>query len=261
MQDFPHTLSLLADGHIHTKYCHHAIGEMEEYVQNGITRGLKEICFLEHMEEGVHYFETTWLTEGDFDVYFFEGKQLQEKYKKEISILLGVEVGYSPDHKDKLLQRLRKRKWDRIGVSYHFMRNPNGGFHLNLVSRKEQNTLAIKEVGCKKVLDDYFTTLTKAVNILPGTVLCHFDAALRFLPDVSIDHTYLPQIRKLLEAVKKNKMALEINTSGDTIRGVPFPADFIIKEAVAMGVPLQAGSDAHKPEDVGRNFDKLQKWL
>ena len=76
-----YTLPTNSDGHIHTKYCHHAIGEMEEYVLCGIEKGLEEIVFLEHMEAGIHYFEKTWLTEDDFDIYFSEGKRLQKKFQ------------------------------------------------------------------------------------------------------------------------------------------------------------------------------------
>ena len=252
-------LSLHSDGHVHTKYCHHARGEMEEYVLSAIATGLKELVFLEHMEAGVHYFETTWLTEDDFDLYFCEGKRLQKKYRQDIRVSLGVEVGYSPDHKEELLERLDKRKWDRIGVSYHFMAQPQGRHHLNLVSRKEVNLRAIEEVGCKQVLDSYFTTLTEAVDVLPGTVLCHLDAALRFQPKCGInEEEHLGQIRKLLDAVKGKGMALEINTSGFKIREVPFPAPFVVNEAIALGIPLLPGSDAHRPEDVGRYFDKLK---
>jgi histidinol-phosphatase (PHP family) len=257
----PCKLSLHSDGHIHTKYCHHAKGEMEEYVLGGIAAGLKEIVFLEHMEAGVHYFESTWLTEADFDIYFAEGQRLQEKFKKSIRVSLGVEVGYSPTHKEELLERLARRKWDRVGISYHFMPIPGKKYHLNLVSRKKENILAIQSIGCERVLTDYFTTLTEAVAFLPGTVLCHLDAALRFQPEITINKTYQRQIRKLLKTVKKKGMALEINTSGFNIRGTPFPAPFIIQEALALEIPLLPGSDAHKPEDVGRNFALLLHYL
>ena len=248
---------LLSDGHVHTKYCHHARGEMEEYVKEAVSKGLQEIVFLEHMEAGVHYFESTWLTEKDFDRYFKEGKQLREKYQQDIRVLLGVEVGYSPTHKEELLQRLEKREWDRIGVSYHFMAHPDGDYHLNLLSRKERNIRAIERVGCKVVLENYFTTLNEAVEVLPGTVLCHLDAALRFHPDTVISQEHLEQVKTILKSVKKKGMALELNTSGFTIRGTPFPSPFIVKEAMAMDIPILPGSDAHRPEDVGRHFDKL----
>ena len=39
----------LADYHIHTKRCGHAIGEMEEYVKNAIRKGLREIGFSDHL--------------------------------------------------------------------------------------------------------------------------------------------------------------------------------------------------------------------
>jgi len=56
-------------------------------------------------------------------------------------------------------------------------------------------------------------------------------------------------------------MALEINTSGFSIRGNPFPLPAIIQMAIEREIPLQAGSDAHKPEDVGRDFHKLPALL
>lgn len=257
----PSKLYLESDGHVHTKYCHHATGEMESYVLSAIARGLKEIVFLEHMEAGVHYFETTWLTENDFDVYFAEGKLLQEKYNDKIRVSLGVEVGYSPSHKEELLERLANRKWDRVGVSYHFMSLPGEQYHPNLVSRNKKNIRAIEKGGSREILDNYFTTLLEAVMVLPGTVLCHLDAALRFQPGITINEYDLEPIRNILAVVKEKGMALEINTSGFAIRNIPFPAPFIVKEALKMNIPLLPGSDAHKPEDVGRKFTLLPDYL
>jgi len=254
-------LPLHTDGHIHTKYCHHAKGEMEEYVLCAISKGLKEIVFLEHMEAGVLYFEPTWLTDTDFDTYFSIGHLLQKKYRDTIRISLGVEVGYSLSHKEELLKRLAKRKWDRIGVSYHFMPGAPGEQHLNLLSRKEKSIKAIAAIGCKQTLKNYFSALTEAVQVLPGTVLCHLDAALRFQPSITINDDHKGQIKILLEAVKKKGMALEINTSGFTIRGTPFPASFILKEAMELGIPLVTGSDAHRPEDVARDFNLLPAYM
>jgi len=232
---------------------------MEEYVHSAITAGLEEIVFLEHMEAGVYYFESTWLTEEDFDIYFSIGRKLQQKYQQQIRISLGVEVGYSPSHKEELLARLSKRQWDRIGISYHFMEHPQKGeYHLNLLSSKAVNKKAIAKVGCEYIFENYLTTLTEAVNVLPGTVVCHLDAVLRHQPGCILDEHYIEEIRKLLQAVKQKGMALEINTSGFSKRGTPYPAPFIIEEAVKLNIPLLPGSDAHRPQDVGRHFDQLK---
>jgi HisJ family histidinol phosphate phosphatase len=50
-------------------------------------------------------------------------------------------------------------------------------------------------------------------------------------------------------------MSLEMNTSGIKIRGEAFPDATILALAKAHGMSLQLGSDAHRPEDVGSNFD------
>ena len=255
-------INLKFDGHMHTRYCHHAVGSMEEYVLSAIEKGLEHIVFLEHMEaEAVNYFETTWLTDKDFDDYFQEGQRLQDKYSDQLTIGLGVEVGYSATHWQELQDRLQRRSWDQIGVSYHFMPAPAHSFDLNLVSRKERNVLALAETGCEKVLDSYYKALIEAVRVLPGTVLCHLDAALRFQPGLQLTQGHWQQIGELLDTVKTRDMALEINTSGFAIRGNPFPVPAIIQMALGREIPLVAGSDAHRPEDVGRDFHKLPALL
>lgn len=249
------------DGHVHTRFCHHAKGEMEDYVLAAISKGLAEICFLEHMEAGISYHESTWLTEDDFDLYFQEGKRLRRQYGDRLKIGLGVEVGFNPECAEELLVRLAGRRWDRIGISFHYARMPDHHHHLNLLSRKEENIRRAQDIGPTSILDSYFKNLKEAVEILPGTVLCHLDAVLRYLPGLSYSFSHLDQIEVLLKAVKLKGMSAEINTSGLAIRGEPFPSAPLLRRILAHDIPLVAGSDAHRPEDVGRSFDTLAGFL
>src|SRR3989339_1028505 len=50
----------------------------------------------------------------------------------------------------------------------------------------------------------------------------------------------------------------EVNTSGFSHRGEQYPARGILEEAIALGVPLVAGSDAHRPSEVGRHFERVR---
>ncbi|MCF6290462.1 MAG: histidinol-phosphatase [Desulfobacterales bacterium] len=244
------------DGHVHTRLCHHARGTMEEYVQSAVARGLARIIFLEHLEEGISYFETTWLTDRDFDGYFQEGERLQKKYRHRIEIGLGVEVGYNPRCGARIRDRLAAHPWDRIGISYHFLQAR--GRHLNLVSHQQSNIKALRAAGPEAVISAYLRTLRQAVLELPGTVLCHFDAMLRYVPGVSFTDEHQPLIGELLDAVAAKKMAVEVNTSGYPIRNEPFPSVALLREVVKRSIPLTAGSDAHRPEEVGRYFDELK---
>jgi histidinol-phosphatase (PHP family) len=245
----------LCDTHVHTRLCGHATGEMEEYVQAAIARGLRKLIFLEHMEEGISSPVTTWLSEKDFDNYFSEGKRLKDQYESQIEIGLGVECGYNPDYGDLLGTRLRSRHWDQVGISCHFLKVEGIEHHINLFSRKKENIQLARQAGAEHLLDRYFTALTDAVRRLPGTMLCHLDGALRFLPEIQLTKYHYELIDKLLRAVRAKQMSLEINSSGLAIRNEQFPTRRIIAMADSYDIPFLFGSDAHRPEDVGRYFD------
>jgi len=251
-------LDLTIDGHVHTNLCRHAVGEMEEFVRVGAARGLQQLFFLEHLERGIDYFERTWLTEADFDEYFRRGHELKEKYRGRLQVRLGVEVGYNPQRRDELLAALAARQWERIGISYHFM--VVAGHHYNLVSRRPENLEALSQLGVANVLSRYFATLLEAVEVLPGQVVCHLDAAMRHHPEVRLASGHYRQIEEILTVMARRGMALEINASGLGRRGQPYPAREIIVEAIRRGIGLTAGSDSHRPEDVG-GFGELAKFM
>ncbi|MBE0582744.1 MAG: histidinol-phosphatase [Desulfofustis sp.] len=250
-------LDLSADGHVHTSLCGHATGTMEDYVKAAINKGLKRLTFLEHLEADIDYSPRTWLTEKDFDYYFSEGERLRTCYGKQLHIGLGVEVGYNPECPEVLVKRLASRTWDRIGLSYHFHRLPGSDGHLNLLSRKRENLEIMERYGSEELLCRYFDALIEAVAVIPATVLCHLDAGLRHLPGRRFTDSHHRQINVLLAAVSRAGMALEINTSGYDLHGVPFPPADIIERARRLNIALIPGSDAHQPSDVGRYFERL----
>lgn len=253
-------LDLTTDGHVHTRYCHHAVGEMEDYVLAAIDRGLQRIMFLEHFEAGIRYFETTWLTPADFEAYFATGRVLQHKYYGQIEIGLGVEVGYNPQQVDETRAFLQSHEWDRVGLSYHFL--GHDGRHLNMLSRKEENLREFSRIGVAGIIHAYLNGLREAVAQLPVTVLCHLDAALRHHPEICFDAGHRRQMTGILKELAGRSIALEINTSGFVHRRQePYPPPWLIKEAVALGIPLVLGSDAHRPQEVGRYFDRVPTLL
>lgn len=228
---------------------------MEDYVQAALKKGLQRLVFLEHMEEGIIAPQSSWLSESDFDYYFNEGRRLQKKYQGEIEIGLGVECGYNPDCKDKLLERLASRTWDQLGISCHFLKIEGEEYHLNLLSKKPENLKRAIKLDTTALFSRYLETLVEAITVLDGTVLCHLDAAFRWVPGHGLSREHYRQIDLLLARAAAKNMALEINTSGITIRKQPFPDNHILRLAEKHGMTFQLGSDAHTPEDVGNYFD------
>ncbi|MBI5557882.1 MAG: histidinol-phosphatase HisJ family protein [Deltaproteobacteria bacterium] len=252
-------IDISVDNHVHSRLCHHAMGEMEEYVLAGLGAGLKKIIFLEHFEIEIKYFESTWLREDEFAGYHREGCRLSEKYQGKIEIGTGVEVGVNPDRLPETIDFLIKFKWDRIGLSYHYLDTGDG--HVNMVSRRPENIALMEKIGVEKVAAAYFTGLQKALAIIPADVVCHLDAVLRHCPSFSFSQEHFEKVHEILMVMGAKDIALEVNTSGFVLRNEPFPAVRILKQAQKMGVGLLAGSDAHRPEDVGRYFDRLPLLL
>lgn len=247
------------DGHVHTRLCHHAVGEMEEYVEVAIQRGLATLIFLEHLETDIRYKPRSWLNDEDFAFYFEEGERLKQRYQGRIDVRLGMEVGVNSLALPAIRQRLAHYPVERVGLSCHFY--SHGDLHLNLLSRRRQSLDLLAEIGADAVVDAYFDALIEAVALLDCDVLCHLDAVLRHLPGIQFNAYHRRQILALLDGMQARGVALEINTSGFDYRGSAFPAPWIVAEAMQRGIPLQAGSDAHQPSEVGRHFERLPDYL
>ena len=250
-------MDLTLDGHVHTAWCNHAQGEMEDYVEAALARGLRTIVFSEHVEAGIRYRHRTWLRPVDIEAYFATGFRLKRRYAGRIEIVLGCEVGYNPQAVDALLAILDRYPWEHRGLSYHFYEDR--GVHLNLVSRKEENLHALAALGPERVLDHYFATLAQGLTQIPCEVLCHMDAALRHLPNLRHTDRHRRAMTHILDLLAERGIALEVNTSGYAIRQAPFPAAPIVTEAKRRGIRLIAGSDAHRPDQVAREFHRLRR--
>ena len=250
---------LSGDHHVHTKFCNHASGEMEDYVQAALKRGFRSLTFLEHLECGLHYEQQIWLTPELFTVYFQEGERLRTQYADQITIRLGVEIGWNAAAADELRAVLDRFPFEHRGLSCHFYFD--GSRHLNLLSSRQQHIDALLALNPDKVLEDYFRSLIQACAEIRCDKLCHLDAALRHLPDIRLSSRHQEQISVLLRLMRDKGIALEVNTSGYEIRPQPYPRLDIIRQAAAMGIPLIVGSDAHHPRQVGRFFDRLRRDL
>ena len=257
MPDLP-PLDITEDHHIHTRFCNHAVGEMEEYVTAAIDKGLRSLTFLEHLECGLSYAPRIWLTPEVFQQYFEEGGRLQEKYAEQITIRLGAEIGYNPTAVDETLAMLAAFPFAHRGLSCHFYFD--GTEHLNMLSRRTDHIKQMDELGTEQILDTYFSNLIQGCQDIPCDKLCHLDAALRHNTPVLTAHHYT-LIKELFAVMLEKNIALEVNTSGYELRPHPYPAFALIQQARQLGISLIIGSDAHSPEQVGRFFERVAKEI
>ena len=91
-------------------------------------------------------------------------------------------------------------------------------------------------------------------------IAAHADAIRRerFQPPPSLDEEY-ESVARLL---KSRGMSIEVSTAG--LRrgaGAPYPAEELLRACVKAGVTVTLGSDAHTPQDVGRDYDVALRLL
>lgn len=250
----------LKDLHIHTGYCKHAVGSMEDYVIAALERGLEEIGFLAHAEAGIEHPRDPrilWLENGDYRAYWEEGNELKARYGNSIRISLGLEVGLNPHAIGELEHIILQYPWDRIGLSYHHLPDRDG--HLNICSR--QSVSRIREVDNLQFTKTYYRDLRDHISALKPHMLCHLDVVRKHMQDFSADSDVRRLIGELLAEMKKHAVLLEVNTAGYDTVGAPYPAPWIIREAVELGIDLILNSDSHAPEFVGRRFDEAVRYI
>jgi histidinol-phosphatase (PHP family) len=245
------------DLHVHTRYCNHAEGEMEDYVRTALHRGLDEIGFLAHAEAGIDSPRRLWLRDEDLDLYWREGNELKHHYGDQIRISLGLELGLNPEALFEMHQIVCKHSWDRLGLAYHFVHD--GISLLNICSRA--NAQRLKEVNAQEISKRYYQTLRDHVALVKPDFICHLDVVRKFMVDTSTDPEIRTLIRELLTEMAKANVALEVNTGGYCTVGAPYPASWILAEAIHQGIELVLSSDSHKPEHVGRHFDQALVYI
>lgn len=236
----------MIDYHIHTKLCGHASGEMEEYVEYAISSGLKEMGFSDHMPMATHQGSGLAMQMDQLPGYVDKVLELDEKYK-EINIKLGIEVDYFPGLEDISKEIIERYSFDYVIGSVHFIEK--WGFdNINQIDQWDKKNI-------NKVYRDYYSLLRKSAISGLYDIIGHSDLVKKFgqRPDEDMSE----EIEHTAQIFKENNLVIEINTSG-LRRPVKemYPSEDVLMIYSKFDIPLVIGSDAHKPQDVGMDFNK-----
>jgi histidinol-phosphatase (PHP family) len=243
----------MRDYHLHTQFCQHAAGRMEQYVEAAIAAGLEEICFTPHIPlpafprgpSGMR------MEPEDAERYFREVERLRERYR-ELTILCGIEADFYEGYERYVEQFLQRHPLDLVLMSVHFLRDwpgENRVFDYSFPGRP-----------LAQVYRDYFEALKRGIRTGLFDGLAHLDLIKQ--PGHPVLETNAEDVAQVLELAAGAGMCLEINTAG--LRrplAEPYPAPAILPLAAASGVPVITGSDAHEPHLAGYAFSMVRDWI
>jgi histidinol-phosphatase (PHP family) len=228
------------DLHNHTTRCNHAEGSVDEYIQRAIALGIDIYGFSEHAP--MDFDPKYRLPFAEMQAYTSDILTAKETYKNDISILLGYEVDWLQGHMD---ERVLNANVDYLIGSVHFIDkwsfdNPEfiGGW---------------KNKNIDEIWKAYFEATQKMVASGKFDIVGHLDLikVFKFMPkeDVRV------LAKDVLQAIKKSKMVMEINTAG--LRkpiGEMYPSRALLEVAYDLEIPITFSSDAHAVEQIGAGY-------
>ena len=110
-----------ADVHMHTNFSHDSSSTPEEMIRGAIEKGLEVICFTDHYDKD----NMDWGPEDIFDPeeYFRVLPPLKEKYRDQIDVRIGVELGIQPYLESYYREFVKKYPFDFVIASFHKIDN------------------------------------------------------------------------------------------------------------------------------------------
>lgn len=249
---------ITADFHVHSDFSSDGKASMEDMILQGIKLGLKTLCFTDHLDYDYPKIYT-YSFDLDIDKYLEQLQLMRDKYKSQIEILSGIELGMQPHITAHLDTIVKKYPFDFVIGSVHVVDYMDMYYPQYWEGRTE-------EEGIRR----YFHAVKEGCKSFHGFHICgHIDYIVRYAPSSKIQyngysHTdYADILDEILKTIIAHGKGIELNTSGYKYGlGHPHPKTEIIKRYKELGGEIiTIGSDAHLPEHLCYDFDRAKEVL
>ncbi|MDD2430198.1 MAG: histidinol-phosphatase [Firmicutes bacterium] len=242
---------MLVDYHMHLENGPKTLDYVEQFLKVAKRRGISEIGFSEHcyrFKEARHLLDNAWARERNVDSLKEYLELLNRAKQKGWPIKIGIEVDYLPEAEGRIREFLKEYEFDYVFGSVHWL--DDFGFDL------KENLSVWEQSDVTQVWKDYFETLLKAAESGLFDSLPH--------PDLIKIYNFYPKedlnsfIAEIFREIAKTGVALEASTAGwRKPIGEMYPSTDILELIKVHNIPITLASDAHFPEDVGKDFDRM----
>jgi histidinol-phosphatase (PHP family) len=250
-----------ASYHTHNEYCD-GTGAIEEVVQAAIAAGLTQLGISSHAPLP---FETDWTMPADrLANYVREVRDLKERYRNQIRIMLGAEIDFIPDPRINAFQEewILPHGFDYFVGSVHFLGFGYPPQSFDGTEHEYREILRTDYRGdVEAMVVDYYSRVRRMLD-LPGVAIAgHLDLIKRW----NADHTYFTgdepwyrdAVEETLTAISAAGTIVELNTAGwHKGLGEPYPARWILERCRDRAIPIVLNSDSHTPGEVTRGFEE-----
>ncbi|MGL5979146.1 MAG: histidinol-phosphatase HisJ family protein [Erysipelotrichaceae bacterium] len=245
---------MLMDYHVHTAYSDDSNYLMEDVVKDAIEKGLKELCFCDHIDYGIKQDPIPYEPQREGVVYNVdmprfveEFQRLKAMYQDNITLRMGMEFGMQTHTIDQFEACFQTYEFDFILLSCH------------QVEDKEFWTQDFQKGRSQQEYNErYYEELYELVsNYKNYSVLGHLDLIRRYDEAGSYPFEQVkPWIEKILKQVIADGKGIELNTSS-----IRYGLDDLMPSRAILslyrelgGRVITIGSDSHSPEQLGAHI-------
>jgi histidinol-phosphatase (PHP family) len=263
---------VLTDYHLHLRSDELAASAGDHYTEQNVARyratalerGIAELGVSEH----VYRFRqalTVWqhplwreFAHDDLDAHC-------EFVREHTDLRLGIEADFVPGSEDRMANLLDEHDFDYVVGSVHFL----GDAAVDMDEGSVWDCRAAHSHGAEWVWQRYFQTLAAAARSGLFDILAHPDLVkvlssahppnpARPLPEGDLRRYYEPAV----EAIAESGIAVEVSTAGlrKPVREL-YPAAALLEMCLEADAQIALSSDAHRPEDVGADYDRALELL
>lgn len=243
----------MQDLHLHSNFSFDSNTDPEENIKSAIKNKVKIMAFTDHMD---NFCQNSRDISFDLEKYFSTIYKFREKYKNQIKILAGVEVGLSHENADKINKFIDDNHFDFVIGSIHAV-------EFNDIWSNRKNI----EKNPKYYFRKYYQYMLESIKLCKNfSVLGHIDYIDRYVKDKSVipDFSFYEDlIEEILKELVKTNRGIEYNTAGFRNNlSYANPKDKILEKYKDLGGKIiTLGSDSHYPDTISYKINDGIKHL
>jgi len=170
----------------------------------------------------------------------------------DLQVRQGVEVDYQPEREEEIRTILDHHPWDFIIGSVHTV----DGWPFDHPDYRE----GYDRWDADELYKAYYRGIAQAADTGLFDIIGHLDLIKVFGCRPRADRLALA--RPALEAIRDLGLCVEVNTNGwYKPVGEVYPEEQLLQESQKLGIPVTTSSDAHSPDQVGRDLDRARIFL
>ncbi|HWX45286.1 MAG TPA: histidinol-phosphatase [Solirubrobacteraceae bacterium] len=255
---------MLTDYHLHlrpdeldaTAATYFTAANVERYREVASERGIAELGVSEHVHRFRHALEVwqhpLWRENAVDDLEAYCGF-----VREHTDLRLGIEADFIVGTEDRMANLLDAHDFDYVVGSVHFIGD-------RAVDMEEFDVWDPRSGrSAEEIWQRYFQTLGEAARSGLFDILAHPDlvkvwGADRPLPEGDLRRYY----ELAIEGIAESGIAVEVSTAGlrKPAREL-YPAPAFLEMCVEAGAPVALSSDAHRPQDVGADYEQALELL